>query len=133
MIVGILIAVLSYFPRCGASSRPSHHRRGTVIAGVLWASGTAARFFMGLERDREKRYRNVGELALALIPFASERARASVEKKALIDLELASVRANEPGAPVAEARLTGALVWPATVSAAAALLKGSDHHAPFRV
>ena len=33
-----------------------------------------------LSRDREKRYPHVGELAIALLPFASERAAASVDK-----------------------------------------------------
>src|SRR6202142_4473217 len=33
-----------------------------------------------LEKDRERRYRNVGELALALLPFAPKRAKASVER-----------------------------------------------------
>jgi serine/threonine protein kinase len=32
-----------------------------------------------LEKDRAKRYQNVGELASALLPFASERAKASAE------------------------------------------------------
>jgi eukaryotic-like serine/threonine-protein kinase len=33
-----------------------------------------------LEKDRDQRYQNVEELALALLPFAPERAKASVEK-----------------------------------------------------
>jgi serine/threonine protein kinase len=33
-----------------------------------------------LEKDRAARYRNVGELALALLPFAPKRAKASVER-----------------------------------------------------
>jgi serine/threonine-protein kinase len=33
-----------------------------------------------LEKDRERRYPNVAELALALLPFAPKRARASVER-----------------------------------------------------
>jgi serine/threonine protein kinase len=37
-----------------------------------------------LEKDREKRYRNVAELALALLPFAPDRARDSVDRIARI-------------------------------------------------
>jgi serine/threonine protein kinase len=33
-----------------------------------------------LEKDRGKRYRNIGELALALLPFAPKRAKASVDR-----------------------------------------------------
>ncbi len=33
-----------------------------------------------LEKDRDRRYRNVAELALALLPFAPKRAKGSVEK-----------------------------------------------------
>ncbi|MGO9835013.1 MAG: serine/threonine protein kinase [Polyangiaceae bacterium] len=33
-----------------------------------------------LEKDKRQRYRNVGELALALLPFAPKRAKASVER-----------------------------------------------------
>jgi serine/threonine protein kinase len=36
--------------------------------------------FTCLEKDRRKRYRNVAELALALLPFAPKRAKASVER-----------------------------------------------------
>jgi serine/threonine-protein kinase len=33
-----------------------------------------------LEKDRTRRYRNIGELAVALLPFAPKRAKASVER-----------------------------------------------------
>ncbi len=36
--------------------------------------------FKCLEKDRRQRYRNVAELALALLPFAPKRAKASVER-----------------------------------------------------
>jgi eukaryotic-like serine/threonine-protein kinase len=36
--------------------------------------------FKCLEKDRNRRYRNVAELALALLPFAPKRAKASVER-----------------------------------------------------
>ena len=36
--------------------------------------------FRCLEKDRRRRYRNVAELALALLPFAPKRARGSVER-----------------------------------------------------
>ncbi len=36
--------------------------------------------FKCLEKDRRQRYRNVGELALALLPFAPKRAKGSVER-----------------------------------------------------
>lgn len=36
--------------------------------------------FKCLEKDRRRRYRNVAELALALLPFAPKRAKASVER-----------------------------------------------------
>jgi serine/threonine-protein kinase len=36
--------------------------------------------FKCLEKDRRERYRNVGELALALLPFAPKRANASVDR-----------------------------------------------------
>jgi serine/threonine-protein kinase len=36
--------------------------------------------FKCLEKDRRQRYRNVGELALALLPFAPKRANASVDR-----------------------------------------------------
>ena len=36
--------------------------------------------FKCLEKDRRQRYRNVAELALALLPFAPKRAKGSVER-----------------------------------------------------
>jgi serine/threonine-protein kinase len=43
-------------------------------------AGLEAVIYKCLEKDRDKRYRNVGELALALLPFAPKRAKASVER-----------------------------------------------------
>ena len=43
-------------------------------------SGLEAIVFKCLEKDRRRRYRNVAELALALLPFAPKRAKASVER-----------------------------------------------------
>ena len=43
-------------------------------------SGLEAIIFRCLEKDRRRRYRNVAELALALLPFAPRRAKASVER-----------------------------------------------------
>jgi hypothetical protein len=43
-------------------------------------SDLEAVIFKCLEKDRSRRYRNVAELALALLPFAPKRARASVER-----------------------------------------------------
>ena len=42
--------------------------------------GLEAIIFKCLEKDRSRRYRNVAELALALLPFAPARARGSVER-----------------------------------------------------
>jgi serine/threonine protein kinase len=43
-------------------------------------SGLEAIVFKCMQKDRRQRYRNVAELALALLPFAPRRARASVER-----------------------------------------------------
>jgi serine/threonine protein kinase len=43
-------------------------------------SDLEAVIFKCLEKDRSRRYRNVAELALALLPFAPKRARGSVER-----------------------------------------------------
>jgi serine/threonine-protein kinase len=43
-------------------------------------SGLEAVIAKCLEKDRRQRYRNVAELALALLPFAPKRAKASVER-----------------------------------------------------
>ena len=52
-----------------------------------------------LEKDREQRFQNVGELALALEPMASARARASVERilDTLRTAGVASAEAPPPG------------------------------------
>ena len=42
--------------------------------------GLEAVIFRCLEKDRRNRYPNVGELALALLPFAPRRAKGSVER-----------------------------------------------------
>jgi serine/threonine protein kinase len=42
--------------------------------------GVQAVVWRCLEKDRERRYGNVGELALALFPFAPKRAKASIER-----------------------------------------------------
>ncbi len=42
--------------------------------------GLEAVVFKCLEKDRQRRYRNVAELALALLPFAPRRAKASVDR-----------------------------------------------------
>jgi serine/threonine-protein kinase len=52
-----------------------------------------------LEKDRDKRYRNVGELALALLPFAPKRAKASVERIAGI-LQAAGLSESALAVPV---------------------------------
>jgi serine/threonine-protein kinase len=44
------------------------------------SEGLEAVVFKCLEKDRSQRYRNVAELALALLPFAPPRAKASVER-----------------------------------------------------
>jgi serine/threonine-protein kinase len=46
--------------------------------------GLEATILRCLEKDRERRYGNVADLALALLPFAPKRAKASVEKIAAI-------------------------------------------------
>jgi serine/threonine-protein kinase len=43
-------------------------------------SGLEEIIFKCLEKDRRQRYRNVAELALALLPFAPKRAKSSVER-----------------------------------------------------
>jgi serine/threonine-protein kinase len=43
-------------------------------------AGLEAVVFKSLEKNRATRYRNVGELSLALLPFAPKRAKASVER-----------------------------------------------------
>jgi serine/threonine protein kinase len=43
-------------------------------------SGLQAIVFKCMEKDRRQRYRNVAEMALALLPFAPKRAKASVER-----------------------------------------------------
>jgi serine/threonine-protein kinase len=53
---------------------PIGRRRPDVPAGLAEVLGRC------LERDRERRYRNVAELALALAPFGSGAARGSVER-----------------------------------------------------
>jgi serine/threonine-protein kinase len=52
-----------------------------------------------LQKDRDKRYRNVGELALALLPFAPRRAKASVERIAGI-LQAAGLSESALAVPV---------------------------------
>jgi serine/threonine-protein kinase len=42
--------------------------------------GLERAIFTCLEKDRDRRFRNVAELALALLPFGSKRAKASVER-----------------------------------------------------
>jgi serine/threonine-protein kinase len=51
-----------------------------------------------LEKDREKRFQNTGELAIALLPFAPRRARLSVERA--VSLARASEQLNTPGLDV---------------------------------
>jgi serine/threonine-protein kinase len=52
-----------------------------------------------LEKDRTRRYRNVGELSLALLPFGPPRAKASVERISGI-LQAAGLSRNALAVPV---------------------------------
>lgn len=58
--------------------------------------------FRCLEKDREKRYRNVAELALALLPLAREGSRASVRRIIDVTQSAAMVAGETPRPPVAE-------------------------------
>jgi serine/threonine-protein kinase len=51
-----------------------------------------------LEKDREKRFQNTGELAIALLPFAPRRARLAVERA--VSLTRASPQLSTPGLDV---------------------------------
>jgi serine/threonine protein kinase len=55
-----------------------------------------------LEKDRRQRHRNVGELALALLPFAPKRAKASVERISGI-LQSAGLSASALAVPASPA------------------------------
>ncbi len=73
-----------------------------------------AAIFKCLEKDRRRRFRNVAELALALLPFAPKRARASVERISGI-IEGAGLSASalaQPSSPP----MTSTLVAPGTVA-----------------
>ena len=53
---------------------PIQHLRPNIPAGLTEVIATC------LEKDRSKRYRNVADLATALLPFGSSRARISVDR-----------------------------------------------------
>jgi hypothetical protein len=71
--------------------------------------------FRCLAKDRAQRYRNVGELSLALLPFAPKRAKASVERIAGI-MQAAglseSALAVPPSPHVGQAQLSGGTLPP---------------------
>jgi serine/threonine-protein kinase len=70
--------------------------------------------FRCLEKDRRKRYPNVAELALALAPFAPQRARASVDRISGI-LRGMSLSASAPGVSPSPPKTT-TLLAPETVA-----------------
>jgi serine/threonine-protein kinase len=63
------------------------------------AQGLEAVIGKCLEKDRDRRYRNVGELAVALLPYAPKRAKASVERIAGI-LQAAGLSESALAVPV---------------------------------
>jgi serine/threonine-protein kinase len=70
--------------------------------------------FKCLEKDRRQRYRNVGELALALLPFAPKRAKGSVERISGI-IQSAGLSASAlaiPASPTADATKASAGTLP---------------------
>jgi serine/threonine-protein kinase len=76
------------------------HLRAEVPAGL---EGVV---FRCLEKDRRHRYRNVGELARALLPFAPKRATASVERISGI-IEAAGLADSERASPPLAAQAEG--------------------------
>jgi serine/threonine-protein kinase len=65
-----------------------------------------------LEKDRRQRYRNVGELALALLPFAPARAKASVDRISGI-VQAARLSSGAPAVPASP--LGSTLLAPGTI------------------
>jgi len=67
--------------------------------------GLAAVISRCLQRDRERRYRNVAELALALAPFGSGRSQVSVDRTTalLVEGQLASSKMQPPSSHGARA------------------------------
>jgi serine/threonine-protein kinase len=76
---------------------PIQRKRPDVPAGL------AAVLDRCLARDRERRYRNVAELALALAPFGSGAARGSVERATALLVGGQLAAAPTPAAPSASA------------------------------
>ena len=71
--------------------------------------------FKCLEKDRRRRYRNVAELALALLPFAPKRAKASVERISGI-IHAAGLSASALAVPPSPP-MTSTLLAPGTIGA----------------
>jgi serine/threonine-protein kinase len=78
------------------------------------AAGLEAVIGKCLEKDRRERYRNVAELALALLPFAPRRAKASVERISGI-IQAAGLSESALAVPVSP-QVDGAPASPATLS-----------------
>ena len=82
-----------------------------------------------LEKDRERRFRNVAELALALLPFGSKRAKASVERIA----DTIHVAGLSTTAPAVSAPLTALSMTALAASATAPFPPASPDGQPLRV
>jgi serine/threonine-protein kinase len=90
--------------------------------------------FTCLEKDRLRRYRNVAELALALLPLAPMRAKGSVERISGI-IQAAGLSASAPGVPPSPptpstllAPGTSTLPAPVTVAPVGRTTRGSTGH-----
>ena len=76
------------------------------------SSELEAVIFTCLEKDRRRRYRNVAELALALLPFAPKRARGSVERISGI-IQAAGLSASALALPLSPQSTTTGATLPA--------------------
>ena len=79
--------------------------------------------FACLEKERRRRYRNVAELALALLPFAPKRAKASVERISGI-IQAAGLSASALAVPPSPP-MTSTLHAPGTVAPVGRTTSGS--------
>jgi eukaryotic-like serine/threonine-protein kinase len=78
-------------------------------------AGLEAIIFKCLEKDRRQRYRNVAELALALLEFGPKRAKASVERITGI-LQSAGLSESGLAVPPSPQPVAGTLLAPETVA-----------------